>query len=152
MDLLFRPLANHLNEDWLRKSVPMSTADLAIAHLIRDHENKYFNLDNFKIGLPLAFTFFFSSMGILLLAFLINEATHRIRSGGMETDSGGRRRRVGMMRRIFLVASSFGITRLSAIGFFVLFVQMFLWFSELFLTNNKTNIKTNKVVRETGLH
>lgn len=112
----------------------MRTAGLAIAHPIRDHENIYFKLlDNFKIGLPLASMFFFSSLGILFLAFLINEATHRIRSGGREMDSGGRRRRVGMMRKIFLVASSFGITRLSAIGFFVLFVQMFPLFYRLLI-------------------
>ena len=46
-----------------------------------------------------------------------------------------------------MTADSFGVKRLSAIGVFVLFIRLFLWVTQLFLTNN---IKTNKVVVDTS--
>ena len=56
------------------------------------------------------------------------------------------RKRTEIWKRIASAVSSFGSAKLSPIGLLILFVQLFIWFSELFLTNN---IKTNKVVRKT---
>ena len=133
---MLRGQSNQLHEDWLRGSLPVRMASVLIAHPIRDVSEKYFNLlENFNIGITLAFVYLFSFLGILAVSFLINEATHRIRLGGrrMEMPYGIP---IERPKKIFSALNSFSVTRLSAIGLFVLSTQLFLWFSELFLTNN----------------
>ena len=112
-----------------------------VAHPIRDQKTSFFNLlDNFNIGITLSAVYLLSFFGILLFSFLIKELALRTRQ----------RRPVELSKRITLAMSSFKMKQLSAIGLFVLFVHLFLWQTELFLTNN---IKTNKVVRlQSGLN
>lgn len=125
---------NYLQEDWLSKSNPIRMESVMLAHVIQRKEISFFNLlDNFKIGLPLAAILFFSFLGVLTISFFINEVANRIRSG----------RRSGIFKGIFRAMSSFGTSRLSAVGIFVLFSHLFVWIIQLFLTNN---VKTNKVV------
>ena len=103
----------------------------------KEEEIGYFNLlNNFKIGISLFVCYIFVCFAILSTAFFIKELSYRIRFE--------RRRFAKISKRIVSAVSSFGVKRLSAISLFALFVHLFLWFSELFLTNN---IKTNKVVR-----
>ena len=112
---------------------------VVLGDLIRDQNGDivYFNLlNNFKIGITLFAAFMLSLFGILLVSFLIKQLTHRIRFGERRTRE--------LRKQIVSAVSSFGVRRLSAIGVFVLFVHLFFWIIQLFLTNN---IKTNKVVR-----
>ena len=98
----------------------------------------YLNLlDNFNFGFTLSATYLLSFIGILVIAFLISLIGHRIRFGR-------RRKTIKISKRIGSALDSFGGKRLSAIGIFVLFAHLFLWLTQLFLTNN---IKANKVVR-----
>ena len=115
--------------------------DVLVAHPIQDQKTSFFNLlDNFNIGITLSAVYLLSFFGILVFSFLIKELGLRIRQ----------RRPVELSKRITLAMSSFKMKQLSAIGLFVLFVHLFLWQTELFLTNN---IKTNKVVRlQSGLN
>ena len=110
-----------------------------VSHAIQDQKSvSVFDLrDNFNIGITLSAVYLLSFFGVLGLGFLINELTYRTRF-----DMG--RRKIKLSKRIALVVASFGVKRLSATGLFVLFVHLFLWLSQHFLTNN---IKTNKVVR-----
>ena len=105
--------------------------------MIRDRKDTTYHnlLDNFKIGLTLSAAYLLSFVGILALPFFINELTHRIR---LE-----RRRTARIGEKIKSAFGNFGVTRLSAMGLFALFVHLFLWLTQLLLTNN---IKTNKVV------
>ena len=108
-------------------------ANVIAAHPFQDQKTTYFNLlDNFKIGIDLVTIYLLTFLVILTIAFFINGITSRIRLGWRRTEM----RRVRMRKGIASALSSFGESRLSAMGLFALFVQMFLWFSELFLTNN----------------
>lgn len=103
---------------------------VVLAHFIHQEQDaiSIFNLlDNFRIGFTLATTFFVSFLGIVTSSFLINKATHQIRR---------RRKRAGVFKGIVRALSSFGTKKLSAIGLFVMFVHLFIWIVELFLTNN----------------
>ena len=129
---------DYFHQEWMRKSVPVRMEKVVVMHYLPDkNDNSFFDLlDNFKIGFTLAGIYLLSFFGILALAYLFNELSDRIRSE--------ERRAVKLSKRIAQAVNSFEVKRLSAIGLFVLFVHLFLWVTELFLTNN---IKTNKVVR-----
>lgn len=116
---------------------------------IREEENgavSIFNLllDNFNVGFKLAIIFLFSFLVVLATSVLLdeNELTSRVRFGGTAI----RREAPKLTQRIASAVSNFGSSRLSAIGLFVLFVHLFLWQTQLFLTNN---IKVPE--RQTGL-
>ena len=124
----------YLHENWLAKSNPTDSENVGIIHLIKDQGSfSFFNLlDNFNVGLTFASTFLLSFLGILAISFLLNELTRRI-----HCEDTAERRGSKLSMRIASALSSFGHeTRLSAIGLFLLSTQLFLWFSELFLTNN----------------
>ena len=106
-------------------------------HPIRDQNSvSFFNLlDNFKIGTDLAAFYLLSFFGILVVIILINGLSHRMKFGATQN--------INIGKRVASVVSSLEVKRLSAISVFVLFVHLFIWIHELFLTNN---IKTNKVV------
>ena len=118
---------------------------IVVGHPIREQHGldvAYYNLlNNFNVGFTLAAVYLLSLLSILTLSFLINEIAHRIRLGG-------RRRIVKLSRRFALTLSKFQKRTLSAIGVFVLFTHLFLWLTQLFLTNN---IKTNKVVSSNSI-
>ena len=137
IDLYLRGEPDYLQEDWLAKSVPIQMENVVVIHQIRDQTSlAYFNLlNNFNVGFTLSAIYLFFFFIILSLLILVNELAYRIRSGGRET--------LGISKRVALALGKFRIKRLSAIAIFVLFVQLFLWMTQLFLTNN---IKTNKVV------
>ena len=119
----------------------MSFLQVIIAHPIQDKNRQisYFNLlDNFKLGFALSALYLLSLLAVMASGLLINALTHRIRFGGQ--------RIVRLSKRFALVLNSFKKKKLSAIGLFVLFVQLFCFNTQLFLTNN---IKTNKVVVDT---
>ena len=109
-----------------------------LGHSLLPHQNSvsFFNLlENLNVGFTLSAVYLLSFVGILGLSLLINELSHRVRYGAGRTAK--------VFDQLSSAVSSFRVKRLSAIGIFVLFVHLFLWITELFLTNN---IKTNKVV------
>ena len=122
----------------MAKTVPIQMESVALLHVIPDQDKlSYFDLlDNLKVGFKLTATYLVVFLVTLALSHLLNELTYRIRFGC------GRSTRI--QERILGAFKSLGVPRLTAVGLFVLFFQLFLWFSQLFLTNN---IKTNKVVR-----
>ena len=133
VDLYLRGHPYYLQEDWLQRSVPIRMESIIIGDPIHDQKgsvSSFFNLlDNFKINITLATIYLFSILGILSFSFLIKEFIHRIRRRGA--------RRIEIIKRIALALNSFLVKRrLSAIGLFVLFVQIFTWLTLLFLTNN----------------
>ena len=136
-DLYLRGEPDYLHEDWLTKSVPIHMESLVVGHLVSNQKTvSYFNLlDNFRLGFSLSIAFLFSFFTILAFSFLINQLSRRIRFESRKTDK--------LSKRIDSTVSSFGAKRLTAIGVFVLFVQLFVWLTELFIINC---IKTNKVV------
>ena len=111
---------------------------IVLGHTIPDRQNlAYFNLlNNLDVGFTLSAAYLLSFFGILTLAFLIGELIYRVRFA--------ERRPVKISKRIALALRMFQNQKLSAVGIFVFFVYLFLWLTQLFLTNN---IKTNKVVR-----
>ena len=114
--------------------MPIDEEEVSVAHFIRDHREgvSFFNLlDNFKIRIDLALVYLLSIFGILATSFLINELTHRIYRKGTAV-----RRTSKFSRRIVSALSSFGKKRLSAIGLFFVSVHLFIWITQLFLTNN----------------
>ena len=104
-----------------------------MGHLIEDRKesdvNYYFNLlENFSVGIALSMAYLLAFFLVLTLTFLLDELTRRIE---------GRRRAINIPKRIVLALSKFRVKqRLTAIGLFVLLVQMFIWITQLFLTNN----------------
>lgn len=123
----------------MRKSVPVQMESVAVLNVIQGRSGLagFFNLlNNFNIGLTLTLVYMLSTFGMIVFAFLFNEFVLRVRSE--------RRRKIRISKRIALAVRSFAVKRLSAIGLFVLFVHLFFWFTQLFLSSN---IKTNKVVR-----
>lgn len=112
---------------------------IVLGHTIPDRQNlAYFNLlNNLDVGFTLSAAYLLSFFGILTLAFLIGELIYRVRFA--------ERRPVKISKRIALALRRFQNKKLSAVGIFVFFVYLFLWLTQLFLTNN---IKTNKVVRK----
>lgn len=137
-DLYLRGEPDYLHEDWLAKSVPIKMERVTFGHSIRDRNAvSIFNLlSNFNVGIGLFAVYGLSFLAILAFAFLLDELTRRRRFGGRGT--------VRLSQRIASVARSFEMKRFSTIGVFVLFVHLFLFITEHFLTNN---IQTNKVVR-----
>ena len=118
-------------------------ASIIVGHPIREQTNEvaYNNmLNNFNVGFTLSAVFLFSFFSILALSFLINEFDYRNRFRG--------RRIAKLSKRIALTLSKFQKRTLSAVGVFVLFTHLFLWLTQLFLTNN---IKTNKVVSSNSI-
>ena len=110
---------------------------MVVAHFLQDQKRvSYFDLlSNFNVGLALLLTYLASFLAILNLFFLINELTNRIRFEG--------KGRVRFFKRALLFLNGLRNKRVSAIAVFFLSVRLFLWLTQLFLTNN---IKTNKVV------
>lgn len=131
--------SDQLHEDWLGKSIPIWAERVVLTQAIRDESSvSFFNLlDNFNLGIQLGATFLFSFIGILSFSLLLGELSHRIRFGA--------RRTISVWKRIRSAIRSFVSNQLSAIGLFFVFVDLFIWVTQLFLTNN---VKTNKVVRD----
>ena len=130
---------DYLHEDWLTKSIPVQMSKVVLGHAIHDQTNcvAYFNLlNNFNVGLTLSSTFLVSVLAILAFSYLINRLTNRIQERPPEA-----------CKSIAVILTKFRNKTLSAIGIFFLFVHLFLWLTQLFLTNN---IKTNKVVVDTS--
>ena len=93
----------------------------------------FFNLmENFNVGIALTATYLLSFLAILALAYLLNELAYRIRFG--------ERRIAKFSKKVSLASTKFRIKiskqRVSAIGWFILFIHWFMWITELFLTNN----------------
>ena len=114
---------------------------VVLVHVVGDRKDvTFFNLlNNFKVGFDFLAIYFVLFILVLLFAFLLDELRRRSRFKC--------RKRIKFTRRFAMAVSSFGVKRLSAFGIFALFVHLFLWLTELFLTNN---IKTNKVVVDTS--
>lgn len=131
MFILLRGVSDHLHEEWLRKTTPVRMETVITGQPMRPNRSglSIFNLlENFNVGVTLSAIFLLSFVGILSLSFLLNEFTRRIRFGP--------RRTINVWRRIVSALSSFGMTRLSAVGIFVLYVHLFIWLTQLFLANN----------------
>ena len=132
---------HHLHEDWLKKSGTILMDSVLSGHTIPDRKTVYFNLlNNFNVGFTLAATYLLSFLGILALLFFVHELAYKIRLG--------ERTKIKLSKRIALTLNKFQKRTLSAIGVFVLFTHLFLWLTQLFLTNN---IKTNKVVSSNSI-
>ena len=108
----------------------MQFLQVVVSHPIRDQKQTvYYNLlESFKVGLSLSVTYFFSFFVILAFSFLLNELVHRIRFSGQ--------RRIEAIKRIALSVRRFQCKRLSVIGLFVLSTHVFIWMTQLILTNN----------------
>ena len=121
-----------MHEDWLSKSVPIKLSSVMVGHAIHQDRDEvsFFNLlDNFNFGLTLTATYLFSFIAILMICFLIHLINHRIRFGK-------RGRTSKTIQKVFSALGTFRGSRLSTIGLFVLCVHLFLWQTQLFLTNN----------------
>ena len=95
----------------------------------KDRNLAFFNLlENFKIGLALTVVYLCSLLVILVLSFFLHELAYKIQNGA------GREKEI--FKRLTSAVSSFNENRLSAIGLFFVFVHLFIWFTQLFLTNN----------------
>lgn len=131
-DVWMRPEPDYShNEPWLAKSQPIMTEKVTISQAIKGNQKTvYYNLlNNFDVGLTLSATFLCSFFTIVALSFLLNEVAHRIRFS--------RKRRIKIIKRIALALGRFQSKRMSmAIAIFVLFAHIFLWQTQLFLTNN----------------
>ena len=111
---------------------------IVIDQAIRNQKDdlKFFNLlGNFNIGVTLAATYLLSFVGIVLLSLLFNELSVRSK------------RPIKIRKEIAVILNKFKNKRLSGIGVFFLFIHLFLWFTQLFLTGN---MKTKKVVVDTS--
>lgn len=94
---------------------------------------KVFDLmDNFKLGFVLFASYLTVFLAALLACFCLIELKRKIEFGVSRV----RRRRVTLRKRIALALSKFGMNRLSTVGILVLFVNLFIWFTTLILTNN----------------
>ena len=125
-------------EEWLAQSIPINTEEAALGHIIPDHRKaiSFFNLlNNFTVKVTLAATFFFLFLVILAISVLINEISHRIRFEESVVKKASRRASK-LSNRIASAVSSFRSTRLSAIAVFALSVNLFIWITQLLLTNN----------------
>ena len=107
-----------------------------IGHAIRGRRDAFFNLlDNFNIELTLWIAYLLAFLTVMSLFILLNEITDRIRFGGKRTAK--------FSKRITLALTKFRIkiSKQRAIGIFVMFVYIFIWLTQLFLTNNiKVNV------------
>ena len=101
---------------------------ISVGHSIQDRLRFFDLLDNFDVGLTLLLVYLLAFIGVLTLSVILGGLSERIRSG--------RRKRLEFSKRIALAVRNFHVTELSAIAIFILFVNLFLWISELFLTNN----------------
>ena len=117
-------------------------------------EISIFNLlDNFKIDLTLTATFF-SFLGTLAIAVLINELSRRIRFDETVVRRASRRA-PKLLQRIASAVSSFEAKRPSAITVFAIFVHLFIWVTQLFLTNNikvEVSLLSQKQVRQNKIY
>lgn len=139
VDLYLRGESVYLHEDWLTKSIPFKMESVLLGQPIREQNEKvkFFNLlSNFKFGPNLLLSYLASFLAILVLVVLIDELTYRVQCADSRT--------IPIRKRIALSVKSFGDSKkLSAIAIFALFVNQFIWITQVFLTNN---VKTNKVV------
>ena len=102
-----------------------------VGHPIREGTLKYFNLlNNFNIGFTLITAYMLSFLSILAVSFLLGDLSQRIRFTG-------RRKRLEIYKRIALTLYNLLFQRIS-VGIFIfgLFVGEFIWFTQLFLSNN----------------
>lgn len=138
VDLYLRGLPDYFHEDWIKKSNPIQFSSAIVCHAIFRDQNSFLNLlDNFNFGLTLSATYMLSFCAVLVICFLIHQISHRLQFG--------KRGRTGKaVQKTVAALGSFRGNRLSTIGVFVLCTHVFLWLTQLFLTNN---IKTNKVVK-----
>ena len=133
VDAYLRAQPVYLDEDWVAKSVPVHSESVIAGHPIHGGKGViyYYNLlNNFNVGLSLFLIFSLSILGVLLLTFLINEITRLLKAKPL------RRRAPKLAQRIASAVSSLTVRRRSAIGLFIVSVHLFLWITELFLTNN----------------
>lgn len=107
-----------------------------IGHPIRARTGVYFNLlESFNVESSLVVGYVLSIFAILAFSLLINELAGRLRFG--------RRTTIQITRSIASAVPRLALKKLTAFGIFLLFVNLFLWFTRICLSNN---IKTNKVI------
>ena len=105
---------------------------------------------NFYFPIPVLTAYFVSFLVLIVASFLVTKFSFKIRFEANERKSAAEENPARTNRipkrtwRRFLAHFLAKQERLTSIGVFVLFVQLFLWLSGLFLVNN---IKTNQVVR-----
>ena len=132
VDLYLRGQPDFMQEDWLEKSVPIQLSSALVGHIVHRERNDvtFFNLlDNFNFGLTLTASYMLSFICILGICFLIHLISHRLQFG--------KRGRTGKaIQKTVAALGSFRGNRLSTIGIFVLCTHVFLWLTQLFLTNN----------------
>lgn len=131
----------------------MSAERIVLVHLVKDESTnvKFYDLmDNFKFGFSLVASYVGVFLVALLVGFILSELKRKmqfgatIRAGLRWRRAAVKKRTMGLKTRIDWALRRFSVNRLSSISIFILFVNLFLWFTQLFLINNT---KTNKVVR-----
>ena len=152
-DLIFEP--------WLHRTKPWKTEQIVALHRIFDTGGlSLADLSkNFQFSLPVLTAYLVSFLVIIFSSYLVTKLSYRIRFGANKVESQSNlarssaensvtssigRNGLGGNRRLFLAHFLTKRGSLTAISVFVLFAQLFIWFSGLFLINN---IKTNQVVR-----
>lgn len=134
--------ADVINEEWLHKSWPFGVEQISLFYGLSDREDvSFFDLiENFMIGIQVTCIYLAVSLSVLLFCLIINEITVDFISSRQFAPNFRKPR--SLSAKIDLALKSLDIRKLSTIGVFVLFVNMFFWLTRLFLMNN---IKTNKV-------
>ena len=119
-----------MHEDSIGKSAPVQLSSIMVAHAIHRDRYEVFNLlNNFNFGLNVSAAYLISFIFILVISCLINLSSLRIRFGRRGTGK--------ISKEIVLALRSFRVNnRLSATGIFILSTHLFLWMTQLFLTNN----------------
>lgn len=94
--------------------------------------------NNFYLPIPVLAAYFISFLALVASCFLVTKVSFRIRSEASERIPKATRINQTAKRdwRPFLGHFLARQKRLTSIGVFVLCAQLFIWFSELFLTNN----------------
>lgn len=136
-DIFLKGEPEFVDEPWLLRTPVLAMEKTRLCHMI--HEQKtvdFFDLmSNFRFSPSLLSAYLAGVLAALFIGIFIRRLTYRIQFGTSKKS--------GFFRGFF-VNRRLHFKRFSALAVFALFLRLFLWISQLFLTNN---IKTNKVVR-----
>ena len=146
-DMYLKGEPSHVYEpDWLRTTPPFYTERIVFGQLITPKNvTNFFDLgQNFNLGQQIILSYCAVLAGLLLVCIALKRAYGRL-SAARPADGGRRDERLnGLGRKVNRFLTSLQRAgSLPSFGVLFLFLNLFVWFTLLFLTNN---IKTNKVV------
>ena len=147
MSPILKAESDYLNEpSFLLKTISMESEEIRFGHSIDDKDAEdvsYFDLiHNFKLPISLLAIYLAAFLVIIFIGFAFHEITQKIKCKAFKKKR--LIKKLATILRLFFSGNKF-----FTIGVFFVFVLLFIWFSQLFLTNN---IKTNKVHLKTRLY